>query len=206
MIHYWLLAWLCILIETANGLRSSMTYHPQGSNPLLYVPGVDAIMHLDQVCISNHAKFYLHLEHLWRHNFRSDETQLFHSWVLCWLVWFLSCFCSLLQRICSTSRRMGRREQGGCNQLCWLLQLWNLSSKWRYTFSNDKGEISKQQNYLWSFQYFPRLSTTYSDAQQVEPAHSVVNLRDQLAAKITNEFNHLHYLDWPNFRYIDVTT
>jgi thiol-disulfide isomerase/thioredoxin len=25
-----------------------MTYHPQGSNPLLYTPGVDSIMHLDQ--------------------------------------------------------------------------------------------------------------------------------------------------------------
>lgn len=45
------LSLLATWISLAIAAKSSMTYVPQGSNPLLYQPGVEPIMHLDQVFI-----------------------------------------------------------------------------------------------------------------------------------------------------------
>lgn len=43
---------LLVFFDHIHGLRSSFTYHPQGQHPLLYTPGLEPIMHLDQVIIT----------------------------------------------------------------------------------------------------------------------------------------------------------
>ena len=43
----------CTLVAVSNAAISTMTYVPQGNNPLLYQPGAEPIMHLDQLTFSD---------------------------------------------------------------------------------------------------------------------------------------------------------
>ncbi|KAI6170994.1 Sulfhydryl oxidase [Aphelenchoides bicaudatus] len=178
MIRYWLLAWLCFLFVPAEGLRSTMTYHPQGANPLLYTPGLDSIMHLDQNTF--------------------DDTVFDQTKSNSFMVEFYADWCGFCRAFVPFYRDFAQQIAG-----------WSDVTKVAAINCADSfnAEVCRRNSvtHFPMVKYFPRLSTTYSDAQQIEPSHSVVNLRDQLASKIINEFNHLHYMDWPNFRYIDVT-
>lgn len=42
-----------LLISECGASISSMTYVPQGNNPLLYQPGAEPIMHLDQATFTD---------------------------------------------------------------------------------------------------------------------------------------------------------
>lgn len=46
-------ALVCTLVVVSDAAISSMTYAPQGNNPLLYQPGAEPIMHLDQGTFSD---------------------------------------------------------------------------------------------------------------------------------------------------------
>ena len=120
--------------------------------------------------------------------------------------------CAFLSRIRVASRRLERKCCRRLDQLRRQFQRRHLSQKWRCLFSDAKSrrlrraQAGRRAAYhpAFFFKYFPRLSTTYSDGQQVETAHSAQNLRDQLASKVSNEYAALRYADWPNLRYLDV--
>lgn len=44
---------VCTLVAVSDAAISTMTYVPQGNNPLLYQPGAEPIMHLDQVTFTD---------------------------------------------------------------------------------------------------------------------------------------------------------
>jgi hypothetical protein len=46
--EWFLLFVLLFIFRCSMAAKASLTYMPKGSNPLLYTPGVDPIVHLDQ--------------------------------------------------------------------------------------------------------------------------------------------------------------
>ncbi|KAI6188880.1 Sulfhydryl oxidase [Aphelenchoides besseyi] len=179
MVKHWLLAWLCLLVGIGECLRSSMTYHPQGASPLLYTPGAEPIMHLDQVTF--------------------DDTIFDQTKTNSFVVEFYADWCGHCRSFSPYYREFAALVNGW-NEISKVAAI-NCADSFNSAICRNNGVV-----YFPMLKYFPRLSTAYSDGQLLEPTHSAINLRDQLSTKIVNEYNHLRYLDWPNLHYIDVNT
>ncbi|KAH7729547.1 Protein F35G2.1 a [Aphelenchoides avenae] len=155
-----------------------MTYVPQGSNPLLFTPGVDPIMHLDQSTFADTV-------------FDPTNTNAF-------LVEFYADWCGHCRAFAPYYKDLSQKV-GSWGDIVRVSAM-NCADNFNSQTCRANGV-----SYFPMLKYFPRTAKTYNDGMLLEASHSGANLRDQLADKVLNEYNRAGYQDWPNFRYLEVT-
>uniref|UniRef100_A0AC35FVL1 Sulfhydryl oxidase n=1 Tax=Panagrolaimus sp. PS1159 TaxID=55785 RepID=A0AC35FVL1_9BILA len=168
---------LLLLLPKCYGSISSMTYVPQGNNPLLYQPGAEPIMHLDQVTFTDTI-------------FDPTKRNSF-------IVEFYADWCGHCRAFAPYYREFANLVSTW-NQVTRVGAI-NCADAFNAQVCRDNGVA-----YFPMIKYFPRHSSGYNDGIILEAAHSGTNLRDQLANKILNEYSRMPYPDWPNFHYLDV--
>ncbi|CAD5218701.1 unnamed protein product [Bursaphelenchus okinawaensis] len=167
-----------LLFTDSTALKSSFTYHPQGSNTLLYSPGLEPIMHLDQVTF--------------------DETIFDMNKKNSFLVEFYADWCGHCRAFAPYFKEFASLVSNW-NEVTIVAAI-NCADSFNADICRKNGIT-----YFPMVKYFPRVASNYAEGQLLDPSHSATNLRDQLASKVTNEYSVRRYPEWPNFSYVDVT-
>ncbi|KAF7635605.1 Sulfhydryl oxidase [Meloidogyne graminicola] len=162
-----------------NSKKASISYVPQGSNPLLYQPGIDSIVHLDQETFSDTV-------------FESDRGNSFV--VEFYADWCGHCraFAPSFKKFASLTKRWSDVVKIGAV---------NCADSF-----NSQVCRSNSVAYFPMLKYFPRKAQNFSDGQTFESAWSGNGLRDILTTKVLNEYKLMNYEDWPNLNSLQVDT
>ncbi|TMS38076.1 hypothetical protein L596_004879 [Steinernema carpocapsae] len=172
-----LLAALVLLISLplSHASVSSMTYVPMGNNPTLYRPGAEPIMHLDQLTFTDTV---LNQDHAFLVEFYAD--------------WCGHCraFAPFFREFASIVQAWDRVV---------TVAVMNCADSFNTRVCRENGVT-----HFPMVKYYPRAARHPSSAITLEASHSGLQLRDQVARTVVNEFNQFRYPDWPNFIYVNV--
>uniref|UniRef100_A0AC34QA09 Sulfhydryl oxidase n=1 Tax=Panagrolaimus sp. JU765 TaxID=591449 RepID=A0AC34QA09_9BILA len=179
--HFWtgLLMVFCLLVNVNNAAIATMTYVPQGNNPLLYQPGAEPIMHLDQVTFADTV---------------FDPTKR-----TSFVVEFYADWCGHCRAFAPYYREFAGIV-ASWNEVTRVAAI-NCADAFNSQVCRDNGVA-----YFPMIKYFPRHAQHYADGLNMEASHSGVNLRDQVSSKVLNEYSRMPYQDWPNFHYLEVNS
>ncbi|PAV89759.1 hypothetical protein WR25_22417 [Diploscapter pachys] len=166
---------LLVLIQRLEASVSYLGYTPAGSNQLLYTPGVDPVIHLDQLTFNDtiygqdHA-FVVEFYADWCGHCRAfapyfkQFATLVREWHPVVTVAVINCADNFNTQVC--------RENG--------------------------------VNYFPMLKYFARTARDASHAKSLDTPHSAEQMRDILLRSVTNEYAFNRYPDWPNMAHIQV--
>uniref|UniRef100_A0A914CAW3 Sulfhydryl oxidase n=2 Tax=Acrobeloides nanus TaxID=290746 RepID=A0A914CAW3_9BILA len=159
--------------------KASLSYMPKGSNPLLYKPGVDPIVHLDQDTF--------------------EDTVFDPANTNGYFVEYYADWCGHCRAFAPFYREFANSVSDWSDVV--KVGAVNCADSGNTQVCRSNGVI-----YFPMIKYFPRYASSYNDGIVVDAAHNVANLKDQLASKVVNEFMRTPYSDWPNFQYLSVNS
>nr|CAD2163026.1 unnamed protein product [Meloidogyne enterolobii] len=166
-----------VLLRTLNGKIASISSVPQGSNPLLYQPGIDHIVLLDQDTFSDTV----------------FEPGRGHSFV----VEFYADWCGHCRAFAPSFKQFAALTKRWSNVV--KVGAVNCADSFNSQICRSNGVA-----YFPMLKYFSRKSKGVNDGMIFESAHSGTGLRDILANKVLNEYKQNSYEDWPNLNPLQV--
>uniref|UniRef100_A0A914LIS8 Thioredoxin domain-containing protein n=1 Tax=Meloidogyne incognita TaxID=6306 RepID=A0A914LIS8_MELIC len=168
-----------VLLRTLNGKIASISSVPQGSNPLLYQPGIDHIVLLDQDTFSDTV----------------FEPGRGHSFV----VEFYADWCGHCRAFAPSFKQFAALTKRWSNVV--KVGAVNCADSFNSQICRSNGVA-----YFPMLKYFSRKSKGVNDGMIFESEHSGTGLRDILANKVLNEYKQNNYEDWPNLNPLQVDT
>ncbi|KAE9416511.1 hypothetical protein Angca_002586 [Angiostrongylus cantonensis] len=166
---------LCALIHSSSAAISSFSYVPLGSNPTLYQPGLEPIMHLDQ------------------HTFYDTVFRQNHAFV----VEFYADWCGHCRAFAPYYRDFAYYVKEW-NPIVTVAAI-NCADSFNAQVCSENGIT-----YYPILKYFPRTARSPSQAQNLETKHSAEEIREAVMRMVANEYSVAKYPDWPNFSHIIV--
>ncbi|VDN58765.1 unnamed protein product [Dracunculus medinensis] len=159
-----------LLAKSNEAFKSNFTYHPMGYNPLLYTPGQDPIIHLDQ------------------YTFNDTIFQQNHAFV----VEFYADWCGHCRAFAPFFRSFAYNIQQ------WKDVVYVAAINCADEFNQMVCKENEVHGYP-MIKYFLRNARSANDAVVLRASHSLAELRGQVAHTILNEYSNYQYPDWPNF-------
>uniref|UniRef100_A0AC35U774 Sulfhydryl oxidase n=1 Tax=Rhabditophanes sp. KR3021 TaxID=114890 RepID=A0AC35U774_9BILA len=157
--------------------KAHINYVPKGNNPVLYKPGVDSVMHLDQSTF---------VDTVLNQNTRAHLVEFYADWC-----GHCRAFAPFYKEFAYSVKDWGEVV---------VVAALNCADPF-----NVQECRNNNVDFYPMVKYFPRSARTYQDAATINSEHSASKLRDMLSRRIVNEQQQFQYLDWPRFTYIDVT-
>ncbi|GMT24926.1 hypothetical protein PFISCL1PPCAC_16223 [Pristionchus fissidentatus] len=164
-----------LLVAAAQAIISSFNYVPQGSNPTLFVPGFEPVMHLDQATFDDTV-------------FGQD-----HAFV----VLFYADWCGHCRAFAPYYRSFANLVQNW-NSIVTVTAI-NCADNFNQGACRDNGIT-----HFPMIKYFPRTARSAQNAIDMEAQHSGELLRESLLRRVTNEYAYNRYPDWPAFHHVSV--
>ncbi|RCN47689.1 thioredoxin [Ancylostoma caninum] len=166
---------LFALVHTASAAVSSFNYVPLGSNPTLYTPGFEPIMHLDQHTFADTV-------------FGQDRA---------FLVEFYADWCGHCRAFAPHFRQFATLVKEW-NPIVTVAVI-NCADVFNAQTCRDNGIA-----FYPMLKYFPRNARTPSQARNMDTPHSADAMREALMRMVANEYSAARYPDWPNLSHIYV--
>ncbi|CAB3409705.1 unnamed protein product [Caenorhabditis bovis] len=165
---------LVLFANVGECVQSSYNYVPIGTNPTLYTPGFEPIMHLDQMTF-NDTVF-------------SDQA---------FLVEYYADWCGHCRAFAPYFRQFAQlvREWHSVVHVAVI----NCADSYNLQVCRENGVT-----YFPMMKYFPRTARSASQGKLFETPHSAEQIRDTLMHTISNEYMFNRYPDWPNLAHLIV--
>lgn len=166
---------LLALVHAASAAVSSFNYVPLGSNPTLYTPGFEPIMHLDQATFSDTI-------------FAQDHA---------FLVEFYADWCGHCRAFVPFFREFANlvREWNPVVTVAVI----NCADAFNAQTCRDNGITHYPM-----IKYFSRTARTPNQGRLIEAVHSAEAMRETLMRMVANEYSVARYPDWPNLSHLHV--